>query len=115
MSYPTLSRPPNYPLDPDGELEDVILRSPTEAGYAITRPRFTRARRRWGVTYINLPDADVATLRTFEQTTLHNGADQFSWTHPVTGTFTVQLAAPIRYARTAAANMTNVSFVLQEV
>ena len=116
-SFPTLSKNPSYPLDPDGDLEDVILRTPSDAGYVQTRPRFTRSRRTWGINYAALPDADVSTLRTFEQVTLVNAADLFSWTHPISSTtYTVQLAGPIKYARVMGAeNASNVSMTLQEV
>ena len=115
-AFPTLSRPPSYPLDPDGELEDAIVRSPFSAGYEQTRPRFTRARRTWGVTYRHLPDADVAILREFERVTLVNGSDSFAWTHPLTGAqFGVRLTAPIKYARASAPGHADVSFSLREV
>lgn len=115
MSFPTLSMGPRFPIDPDGELDDAILRTPTDAGYEQTRPRFTRARRSWGLNY-RLGDTDASALRTFEQTTLHNGADPFSWTHPVSGTtYTVRLAGPIKYARTSVRTLTEISFLLREV
>lgn len=100
-TFPTLSRAPSYPIDPDGEAEDVILRSPMEAGYEQTRPRTTRARRNFGVNYIGIEAADEALLRAFETTTLRNGADAFTWTHPISGTvYTVRLTAPIKWSRT---------------
>lgn len=115
-AFPTLSRAPSYPLDPDGEVEDVIMRSQAEAGYEQTRPRSTRARRNFGLSYQNIPDADIATLRAFEITTLHNGADSFTWTHPLSGTtYAVRLAAPIRYAHTRASGFGDVSMNLREV
>ncbi|OHD27428.1 MAG: hypothetical protein A2Y38_05660 [Spirochaetes bacterium GWB1_59_5] len=99
-AFPILSTPPSYPIDPDGELEDVVLRSQQEAGYEQTRPRTTRARRNFGVSYIGLEAADEALLRAFEITTLRNGADSFTWTHPKSGTtYTVRLIAPIKFTR----------------
>lgn len=115
-AFPTLSKPPSYPLDPDGDIDDGILRSPKEAGYDQTRPRFTRTRRTWGVTYKGLPDADVVTLRAFEITTLRNGADLFTWAHPLEGnSYTVRLAAPIKFQRAGIPLHANVSFTLREV
>lgn len=115
-AFPTLSEAPGFPLDPDGEIEDVILRSSAEAGYEQTRPRSTRARRAFGVNYNALSDADVATLRTFEITTLRNGADSFTWTHPVSGAvYTVRLAGPIKYAKNVVRNYSGVHFALREV
>lgn len=113
-AFPTLGNGPDYPLDPDGEMEDSLLRSDVGAGYQQTRPKFTRTRLKFGVSY-TLSAADVATLRTFERTTIHNGADSFTWTHPITSTsYTVRLVAPIKYAL-ANFNQTNVSLTLQEV
>lgn len=113
-TFPTLSQAPDFPLDPDGEIEDLVLRSGAEAGYEQTRPRFTRARRTWGVNYLLLPDADVTLLRAFETSTLRNGADSFTWTHPLGGTYTVRLAQPIKIARDTPA-VANVSLLLREV
>lgn len=111
--YPTLSKNPAYPLDPDGELEDVVIRSDLTAGYQQTRPRSTRARPNFGLTYPSLPDVDVALLRAFEQTTLVNGASPFTWTHPITSvSYTVGLSVPIKYARVVP-QATKVSIKLQ--
>jgi hypothetical protein len=115
-NFPTLSRAPSFPLDPDGELEDVILRSSAEAGYEQTRPRTTRARRTFGLNYKALSNADVALLRTFETTTLRNGADSFAWTHPLSATvYTVRLTAPIKFARTQTGTHSTVALTLREV
>lgn len=115
-AFPTLSRAPSLPLDPDGEIEDVILRSPMEAGYEQTRPKTTRARRIFGLNYRALGNADVTLLRTFETTTLRNGADSFTWTHPLSGTtYTVRLTAPIKFARAQAGTLSEVSMMLREV
>lgn len=112
--FVTLSVAPSYPLSPDGEIEDVLIRSENTAGYRQTRPRFTRARRTWGVSYDHMGATDVGNLKTFEQVTLVNGAAEFNWTHPVSGTFVVQLKGPIKY------NLNDygghqVSFELEEV
>jgi len=97
-NFPTLATVPSFPLDPDGEIEDAVLRSPFTGGYELTRPKYTRSRRIWGLRYPMLTPADKNTLFTFEQTTLRNGADSFTWTHPVTATaYTVRFAAPIKY------------------
>lgn len=113
-AFVTLTGKPDYPLDPDGEIEDNVLRSDTTAGYEQTRPRYTRARRTWGVNYQDMIAADVALLKAFELTTLRNGADMFTWTHPITGTFTVRLAGPIRFSKDDYSG-TRVSFTLKEV
>jgi phage-related protein len=115
MTWLSLAKSPTT-LDPDGELEDAVLRTPFDAGYEQTRPKYTRMRRIWGVRYDELSNADVATLRTYEQTTLVNGANSFTWTHPLSGTFTVRLAGPIKYVRSADKyGVADISFVLREV
>jgi phage-related protein len=113
-AFPTLTRGPIYPLSPDGDLEDAALRSDFTAGYEQTRPKFTRARRSFGLSY-RLEDADVATLRAFELTTLVNGSDAFVWTHPLRATsHTVRLTAPIKYGKSSF-GLTDVSFTIREV
>lgn len=115
-AFPTLSRAPSFPIDPDGELEDTVIRSPQTAGYDQTRPRTTRVRRNFGVSYRALGATDESTLRAFEVTTLRNGADSFTWTHPLSGTtYTVQLIGPIKYGRKQAGGVVDVSFKLREV
>lgn len=115
-AFPTLGINPSFPLDPDGQIEDAILRSDFSAGYEQTRPKFTRVRRAFGLRYNLLSDTNVAALRTFEITTLKNGADAFTWTHPVTAvTYTVRLTGPISFSRNTMADATDVSLVMREV
>ena len=116
-AFPTLSVPCSYPIDPDGVIDDVIMRSPQEAGYEQTRPRTTRPRRNFGVTYIGLESVDEALLRTFEITTLRNGSDSFNWTHPLSSTvYTVRLTGPIKFTRIKSrVGAVNVSMTLREV
>lgn len=113
-TFPTLSVAPNYPLSPDGDLEDASLRSSSEAGYTQTRPRFTRNRRSFGLEY-ELNPTDESALRTFEATTLRNGADVFEWQHPIRGTtHSVQLSGPIQWSHVSF-ELTKARFTLKEV
>ena len=117
MAFPTLSRNPAE-LSPDGDPIDSLLASESDAGYEQTRPKFTRQRRIWGVTYNELPAADVATLRTYRDTTLVNGSSAFTWTHPLLGTtHTVRLIdGKINYSSAADKyGVSQVSFKLREV
>lgn len=115
-TFPTLSRAPSFPIDPDGELEDVVIRSPQTAGYEQTRPRTTRVRHNFGVNYRALKDADVNLLRTFESVTLRNRADSFTWTHPLSGTtYVVQLPIPIKYGRKQSGGVVDIIMQLREV
>lgn len=114
-SFPTLSMNPSYPLSPDGELEDAVLRSQFASGYEQTRPKFTRARRKFGVLYSAIPDADVAAIKTFELTTIKNGSGAFYWSHPITAaTYQVRLTGPITYSHINY-GLTEVKMTLQEV
>lgn len=85
MAFPTLSVSPSL-LSPDGALAvDPTLKSQTEAGYEVTRSKFTRMRRKWGVHYDLLNGTDMGLLRAHE-TAMQGGSLLFTWTHPVSGT-----------------------------
>lgn len=100
MDFPTLTMTPSYPLNESEE--DNQIASPTEAGYKITRPRFTRARRKFIITYEFLTPTDKATLETFYRTSCNYGASLFNWTHPESLTvYIVKFAKPISYTATS--------------
>jgi len=91
-AFPTLSHPAEYPLKETRV--DQSLKSDMEKGYVITRPRFTRVRKRFHVTYNVLTQADKNTLDTFVDT-VKGDADIFTWTHPQSGTvYNVRFAKP---------------------
>lgn len=114
-AFPSLSINPSWPLDPDGEIEDATLRSPFEGGYELTRQKFTRTRRNWGVQYSTLNQTDKDALATFEKDTVKGGADSFTWTHPKTATvYTVRFKEPVKYAYVTVGLYT-ASFMLREV
>lgn len=62
---------------------DDTIKTPMEAGYAMTRPRFTRVFRKFECSYI-LSKADADTLVAFDET--NRGSTIFAWTHPDTNT-----------------------------
>ena len=97
MAFPTLSTNPLV-TPHENNLEDgSTIASPVEAGYVQTRPRFTRIREEWHVSYSGLPAADRTALRAHE-VAVKVGADYFSWTDPVTGTsHNVRYTGPIKY------------------
>ena len=76
---------PDFPdiMKPDYDLsEEIILpqvRTEFEAGYVHSRPRVTRARRRWSLTWKALPELDYQLLATFFT---DNQGSTFAWTHP---------------------------------
>lgn len=82
-TFPTLSIPPVYPIKEDRA--DRAIKSKTEAGYTITRARYSKVRKIFDVQYENMNSADKvlfdALLDAVKET-----VDYFSWTHPATGT-----------------------------
>jgi hypothetical protein len=80
-TYPSLSVAPRYPI-PERR-QDPTIRSPFEAGYVLTRRRYTRSIYEWEISYYRMPTADKNTLNAFVST-VGGGADAFDWTHPET-------------------------------
>jgi hypothetical protein len=79
-TYPTLTMLPSYPLEE--EVEDGTIRTPYEAGYVHTRPKFTRrGRKTWKVNYKYMPTSDKSLLEGFV-TSVREGAYTFTWTNP---------------------------------
>lgn len=81
-AFPSLSINPVYPISESRE--DSTIKSDQEAGYQITRQRYSRVRKKWNLTYQYLVDADYTALTTFIDVTVKGGADMFTWTHPIT-------------------------------
>ena len=110
--FPTLSSDLSHPFVE--YKEDSTIKSPFEAGYQQTRPRFTRDRRIFECTYRVLSNVDKETLETFLET-VRAGADSFDWTHPKTS-----IVYEVRFRKypkfqSIAYNLWTVSFVLEEV
>jgi hypothetical protein len=76
-SFPTLTLGVDYEIERDQE--DSVLRSEMEAGYVMTRQRYTRVRQKWGVTISMMTDADATALLTFLNVTVAGGAGGFTW------------------------------------
>ena len=62
--------------------EDPAIRSGFETGIVHTRPRFTRVRRTWKISWEYIKGADYRVLRTFYDQ-IRGGALSFNWTHPI--------------------------------
>lgn len=78
-----------------GYVNDPTIRSDQEAGYEVTRSRFTRDRRTWSYEYPYYTLADKTILEAF-QVSMRFGANSFNWTNPIGGnTFVVRFAEPI--------------------
>ncbi|TCL76816.1 hypothetical protein EDC14_100198 [Hydrogenispora ethanolica] len=88
--FPAIAAPV-YPLTE--EWEDVGIASSFEDGSEISRPRFTRSRGKWTLSWTALREADYQQLMTFWRDTARGKSMVFDWTHPVTGiTYTVRFA-----------------------
>lgn len=93
MSFPTLSRPPNYPLV--WSQENDIISTPFESGHVQRRKRNTRARKTWQLTYSGLNATDISTLLAYEAA---QAALTFSWTNPADSTtYNVYFKGPLQY------------------
>lgn len=111
-AWPNIQKP-SYDLSE--KPEDAVIRTQFEAGYEITRPRFTRNRATFGLSWNSMRAADKATLATFYTTTTVNGSLSFTWTHPDDGTtHTVRFTEPPQYTLIAV-GLYRVSVTLREV
>jgi hypothetical protein len=94
-TFPTLSKLPakeGYRRIP---LYDPTLRSRSDDGLIVTRLKHTRFPWQWWFVYRELPEADLETLDTFQET-VGVGAEAFNWTDPVSGTtYVCRFAEPI--------------------
>lgn len=81
-NFPALSHGPEYPLKESRV--DQALKSESEKGYVLARPRFTRTRKRFHVTYNVLEQEDKDALESFVET-VKGDTGIFTWTHPQSG------------------------------
>ena len=96
-SWPSISREPAGPGFETGLAADPTLRTPTDAGYVLTRARWTRTRQRFRVRYEMLTEVERQAMLEF-QTTQGVGGASFSWIDPTDSVSrTVRLAAPLRW------------------
>jgi hypothetical protein len=96
ITYPTLSTPPDKDGYRRAPLYDSTIRSRTEDGLVITRPRHTRSAWQWWFQYTGLPSADLALLDTFQEA-VQIGSNAFYWTDPVSEVeYLCKLAEPIQ-------------------
>ena len=100
MAFPTISKKPIMPLD--FTREDSVLRSETDGGYVMTRPRFTRSRAIITVGYESLPDAEAYAIDDFYVIDCANGSAIFQWTHPTRNTvYNVRFKEPVKISHTS--------------
>ena len=114
MDFPTLSRKPTIYIEEKSQLK--TLRSPTEYGYVVTRPMWTRPKRVFHVRYDILSLNDWNTLKDFFETSTKGGSESFNWVHPITNaTYVVRFLSDTLSSTMVAINYVKVEFDLEEV
>jgi len=79
----------NWPsiANPDFGFKETVykpqIRQEFEANYVQSRPRSTRALKRWELAWSLMPESDYQALLAFFTA---NQGNTFTWTHPVSGT-----------------------------
>jgi len=115
-AFPTLTAKPEFPIK-EG-IVDTLIRTSQEAGPVHSRNRYPRTRKTFGISYKNLDETDTSALLTHLVTTTNGGADNFTWTHPITSVeYTVIYQAPFEMSYDYYGDQYRASceFVLEEV
>lgn len=113
--FPTLTVTPSIEGWGEELAQDPTIRTQLDAGYILTRARFTRIPKKWKVKYGLITQTDKATLETF-QNTVKGGAGIFSWTSPVgLTTYSVRFAGPIVFTMRESSNWWDSEFTLEQV
>jgi len=122
MDYPTLTDSCGNEVKPSVALTEKSIKSTikgqeSEAGYSITRPRFTRNKRSFKIFYNNVENSIYEQLVDFYENSAVGGAYNFNFTHPLTG-----VVYDVRFAEdtlirelTPDINRSSFNFVLLEV
>lgn len=63
-----------------------VIQKEFEAGYSQTRPRYTRAKKRFTLRWDYMPTTEVDLLRDFYEDDAVGGA-AFTWQHPISGAY----------------------------
>lgn len=109
--FPDTTDKPSFPIEET--YEDNTIRSPLEAGYELTRPRYTKLRKRFRVRYVWATQDTKDAIENFYQTV--QCSEIFEWTHPKEGTtYNVRFVNPPRFTYEAAI-FWNIEFELREV
>lgn len=108
--WPDIQLPSNI----EETTENPAIRSEMENGIVLTRPRYTRMRRTWILTWANLIGSDYRTLRNF-YVAKKGGSLSFTWPNPIeTEYFTVRFNGEITGKYTAS-DCWNVTLKIEEV
>lgn len=109
-----------YPSTPrfifDGEIttKKEALRSESEAGYTMSRPRYTKAKKSFTLNYSAIKNEDYAILEAFFEA---NQGLNFTFTHPIdlTKSYTVIFAMDELKAKPVSAGRCSTTVELREV
>ena len=77
INFPDIQLPSSF----EESTEDPTIRSEMESGVVLSRPRFTRKRKSWVLSWANMRGAHYRILRDFNDQ-LHGGSLAFNWVHP---------------------------------
>ena len=108
--YPALSKKPQ--LRTPTELQDPALKNEATNGMPLTRPRYTRIRRKWNITYPALPDSELTTLLVFYESVL-GGSAIFLWSDEFNNTYSVRFISNIKH-NSVSSDHSTVSFDVRE-
>lgn len=86
MDWPTGISSPGLALEEDAY--NPVISKEFEAGYTQTRPRYTRAKKRFLLKWEYMPTTEVDILRDFYEDDASGGA-VFTWQHPVSSAYYV--------------------------
>ena len=120
-TFPTLTG--NKPLNPavtdhtDQISFNPTIRSPKDAGYQQTRPRFTRYPRVFHIVYNGITTANKDLIRAHEEDR-GVGGSSFTWTNPADSiSYTVRFLDRVKYRTWEQTNYTRwvVTFDLEEI
>lgn len=81
ITFPTIQKP-SMPFEPDDE--DIVIRTQFDKGPEQTRPRSTKIRQIYNLSWCAMPDADHTLFYTFWKTTTNGGTLAFNWANPLT-------------------------------
>lgn len=79
--FPTIAAP-NIPIKIT--TDDPAIRTDAEGGYEMTRPRYTRIRKTFGLEWVALTNADYLLLKAHYEA-MGGGSDMFNFTSPIDG------------------------------
>ncbi len=95
---------------------DPTVRNPLEAGYVLSRARFTRTPHRYTIRFEGMSTVQKDVILTFENAR-NIGGESFTWTNPEGDSKTVRFLNPVTYTPWNETNFTRwvVNFILEEV